>query len=279
MGILLDVVNTYNNYQMSEDTDTANDYALARLLNEHVIKIFKLLADHRDIPDTTEVNHSYVLLADELKQIYARQPELQKIGQPICWQVMDNLEMFHENIGEYKTLAWDYYNSGGDYGEEHNANVTTLCIKANIREPILSSKIENLLAEANKNYAQFKYELDKMYATLSIEYVSGRPVVSVGDEQYYLSAMRDGLALTVISYCLKHYPDKQIDLKTLKSELNEAQISAPGLNNLRENIRNSHFGDKKSLSPFVQAFPKVILVRKTTELSDEQLEIIKLADS
>lgn len=257
----------------------ANDYALARLLNEYVIRIFTLLAAYRDIPDTYDVNSSYVLLANELKQIYARQPELQKIGEPICWQVMNNLEMFHENIGEYKTLAFEYTQSGSDYGEEHNANVTTLCIKANIRKPVLSSKIENLLAEADKNYAEFKHELGMMYAALSIEYVSGRPVVSVGDDKYVLSAMREGLAQTIISYCLKHHADKQIDLKTLKSELSEAGIKAPGLNNLRENIRNSHFGGKNPLSPFVQAFPKVILVRKTTELSNEQLEKIQLAGS
>ena len=264
---------------MSENTDTANDYALAKILNERVISIFSLLADHRDIPNTTGVNRSYVLLADELKQIYARQTELQKIGQPICWQVMDNLELFHENIGEYKTLAFEYIQSGSDYGEEHNSRVGMLCIRADKEKPDLTPQLQKLLDEADKNYAQFKHELDMMYATVSIEYVSGRPVVSVGDDKYYLSAMRDGLAQTVISYCLKHHPDKQIDIKTLKFEFNEAGMKVPGLNNLRENIRNSHFGGKNLLSPFVQAFPKVITVRKTTELSDEQLETIKLAGS
>lgn len=264
---------------MSENTDTANNYALARLLNERVIKIFALLDDQRDLPDYSALNRSYVLLANELKQIYARQPELQKAGGTICWRVMDNVEMFHEEIGEYKTLAYEYTNSGADYGEGHNANVNSLCIKAGIDKPVLSPQIEKLLSETENSINAFQHELDKMYATLSIEYVSGRPVVYVGDEKYYLSAMRDGLAQTVISYCLKHHPDKQIDIKALKSEFNEAEIKVPGLNNLRENIRNSHFGEKNPLSPFVQAFPKVITVRKTTELSDEQLEAIKLAGS
>jgi|JI10StandDraft_1071094.scaffolds.fasta_scaffold03142_21 hypothetical protein len=264
---------------MSENDNNANDYALARIMNERVIRIFALLDTLRDLPDFSTLNRSYVLLANELKQIYARQPELQKAGGTICWRVMDNVELFHENIAEYKTLAYEYTNSGADYGEEHNSNVNMLCIKANIDKPIIPTEIEKLLTEADSNIKAFQYELDKMYATLSIEYVSGRPVVSVGDEKYHLSAMRDGLAQTVISYCLKHHPDKQIDIKTLKSEFNEAQIKVPGLNNLRENIRNSHFGGKNPLSPFVQAFPKVITVRKTTELSDEQLEAIKLAGS
>jgi len=221
--------------EANKQYDPANDYALARLLNEHVIKIFTLLADYRDIPDTTAVNRSYVLLANELKQIYARQPELQEIGGTICWRVMDNIELFHENIGEYKTLAFEYTQSGSDYGEEHNSRVGMLCIKADKEKPDITPQIQKLLDDADKNYAQFKHELDKMYATLSIEYVSGRPVVTVGDDKYYLTAMRDGLAQTVISYCLKHHPDKQIDLKTLKSEFNEAEIKVPGLNNLREN--------------------------------------------
>src|SRR3990167_10186100 len=99
---------------MSENTDNANDYALARLLNERVIRIFYQLDDLRVLPDHASLNRSYVLLANELKQIYARQPELQKIGGTICWRVMDNVEMFHENIGEYKTIAYEYTHSGAD---------------------------------------------------------------------------------------------------------------------------------------------------------------------
>lgn len=265
---------------MSENTDTANDYALARLLNERVITIFSLLADHRDIPDTADVNRSYVLLSDELKIIYARQPELQKLGQPICWQVMANLELFHENIGEYKTLAWEYTQSGADYGEEHNASVTTLCIRANIREPLIPPKIEKLLSEAKTNIENFKAELAKMYVTLSIEEISGRPVVTIGDDKYRLSAMREGLVLTVISFCLAKHPDEQMDLDTLKYEIKESGLSAHGLSNLKESIRNSaHFGVNMPLRPFVDAYPKAILVRKTTELSDEQIDAIKLAAS
>lgn len=258
---------------------SANDYALAKLLNEYAIKIFTSLDVNGSIPDYSDLNRSYIFLVDELKEIYARQPQLQNIGRSICWQVIDNLELFHENIGEYKTLEFEYTHSGADYGEEHNSIVSRLCIKAKIDKPDLTPHLQQLLKVADENFTQYKHELDKMYAKVTIEYVSGRPVVTVGDDKYHLSAMRDGLVLTIISYCLKHHPNEQVDVKTLKSEFNDAGIKAPGLNNLRENIRNSHFGAKKPLSPFVQAFPKVILARNTTELSDEQLEAIKLAAS
>lgn len=260
---------------MSENTDTANDYALARLLNEREIQIFSLLADHKDIPDTTDVNRSYVLLADELKQIYARQPELKDIGQPICWRVMSNLELFHENIGEYKTLAWEYTNSGADYGEEHNANVTTLCIRANATKPQVPPQLEKLLSDADRNIKAFQYELDKMNAKLSIEGFS-IPVVSVGEKKYRFTSMRDGLVLNIIDHCLSKHPNEQIDFDTLKSELKELDIKVPAKTNIKEQIRTSRFGAEQALNPFVTAFPKAIIVRPTVELSDEQIKLIEL---
>lgn len=262
---------------MSEN-NSANDYALAKLLNERVIKIFSLLDTLRDLPDHTALNRSYVLLASELKQIYARQPELRKVGGSICWRVMDNIELFHENIGEYKTLAYEYTNSGADYGEEHNAGVTTLCIKAGIRKPVISSRIESLLAEADSNINAFQHELDKMNATLSIEGFS-IPVVLVGEKKYRFTSMRDGLVLRIIEHCLKNHPNQQIDFDTLKSELNDLEIKVPAKTNIREQIRKSRFGDNMPLNPFVSAYPKAILVRPTVELNDDQIKQIELAST
>lgn len=262
---------------MSENTDNSNDYALAKLLNEREIQIFSLLADHGNLPDTTDVNRSYVLLAEELKEIYARQPELQKVGQPICWQVMSNLELFHENIGEYKTLAWEYVNSGADYGQEHNASVITLCIKANVSKPVIPPQIGLLLSEAENNISAFQYELDKMNAKLSIDGFT-IPVVSVGEKNYRFSSMRDGsLALHILEHCLKNHPNEQVDFVTLKKELNDLGINLPGKTNIKEEFRTSRFGAEQPLNPFVTAFPKAIIVRPTVELSDEQVEIIELA--
>jgi len=263
---------------MSENTATINDYALARLLNERVINIFTLLANHRDIPDTTDVNRSYVLLADELKLIYARQPELQNIGEPICWRVMSNLELFHENIGEYKTLAWEYTNSGADYGEEHNASVTTLCIRTNATKPVISPQIEQLMSEADSNIKSFQYELDKMNAKLTIEGFS-IPVVTVGEIKYRFTSMRDGLVLSIIDHCLKNHPNQQVDFNTLKAELIEQDIKVPAKTNIREQIRKSRFGDNMPLNPFVSAYPKAIMVRPTVELNDEQIKQIELAST
>lgn len=259
--------------------DPANDYALAKLLNEYAIKIFTSLDVTGSIPDYSDLNRSYIFIVDELKEIYARQPELQKIGSSICWQVIDNLELFHENIGEYKTLEFEYTHSGADYGEEHNSKVSRLCIKAKIDKPDLTPHLQQLLEEADTNFTQYKHELDKMYATLSIESISV-PVITVGDEKYHFpSTMRVGAPLNVITHCLEKHPNQQVDIDTLKSELKEAKMTANGLNNIYSNIRKTIFGEGNTLSPFVRAFPRAVLVRKTTELSDEELEAIKLAAS
>lgn len=262
---------------MSENTDKANDYALARVLNERVIAIFKLMDDRRDLPDYSALNRSYVLLREELKQIYARQPELQAAGGSICWKVMQNIELFHENIGEYKSLAFEYSQSGADYGDEHNSNVNMLCIKENIDKPVIPPHIKKLLAEAENNLKVFQHELDKMNATLSIGGFT-IPVVTIGEKEYHLSSMRGGgLVLSIIDHCLKNHPNEQINFDTLKKELNDLEIKVPAKTNIRELIRKSRFGDDMPLKPFVSAFPKAILVRPKVELNDEQIEQIALA--
>jgi hypothetical protein len=261
---------------MSENT-TANDYALAKVLNERLITIFSLLDTQQDLPDYSALNRSYVLLRDEVKQIYERQPELQNAGGSICWKVMQNIELFHENIGEYKSTAFDYANSGADYGEEHNSIVNMLCIKAEIDKPVIPPHIKKLLSDAENNIEVFKYELAKMNATLSIGGFT-IPVVKVGEKEYRLTSMRGGgLVLSIIDHCLENHPNEQVDFDTLKKELNELDIKVPAKTNIREQIRKSRFGEGKPLNPFVSAFPKAILVRPKVELSDEQLEQIELA--
>lgn len=250
-----------------KQADAANDYALAKQLNERVIKIFTLVVDYSSTPDITAVNRSYVLLVDELKQIYTRQPELKKIGLPICWRVLGNLEQIHETAIEYTHFA-------SDYGQEHNSDVSRLCIIADKDKPDLTPQMRKLLNETDKSIAAFKSELDKMYAALTFEKIT-IPVVTIGDTSYRLPSMRNGLANTIVSHCFEKHPNQPITLKALKSELKLEDLNYFGMNNLRENIRNSIFGEKDVLSPFVTASPQQILVKRITALTDKQIEAIK----
>ena len=68
-------------YGKSLDRDKANDYAVATALNERVINIFTLFTSHNTTPDITDINRSYILLADELEKIYNRTSELKNIAE------------------------------------------------------------------------------------------------------------------------------------------------------------------------------------------------------
>ncbi|MGH7197072.1 MAG: hypothetical protein ACREGJ_04910 [Candidatus Saccharimonadales bacterium] len=259
---------------MSENSDDANDYALARILNEHLIKILVLLDDQRDLPDYTALNRSYVLLANEVKQIYARQPKLQKVGGTICWRVMKNIELFHENIGEYKSLAYEYTHSGADYGEEHNSNVNMLCIEANIEKPVISPQIKQLLTEAESNIKAFQYELDKTNATLSFEKIT-IPVITIGNSSYRLTSMRNGITFDLISYCFDNFPNEHVGLTTINKYLQLENLGRPNITNLRDKMRGSHFEDEGPLVPFIEISPRKIMIKKSTALTDEQINSIK----
>lgn len=258
---------------MSEPDNKANDYALAKCLNERAITIFTLVVDHASTPDLTDVNRSYILLIEELKQIYDRQPELKKLGGAICWRVLDNLEQAHEFVP-----AIEFTHSGGDYGQDHNSSVSRLCILAGKNTPDLTPEIKKLIDEADKNIASFTAELGKMYARLSFESMVV-PVVTIGDTKYHLPLMREGLAYNVISFCLAKHPNQEIGLDELKAEMKKAGVDVFGLSNFNNDTYKSIFGKNKTLSPFMTTSPKSILVRKTTALTDQQIATIAKAST
>lgn len=113
-----------------------------------------------------------------------------------------------------------------------------------------------------------------MTATLSFERMT-TPVVSLGKEKYYLPYMRDGVPINVVRFCLENHPSEAMPVKKLRNELKAAGYNNSGLDDLRERLRKSLFGDNKCLQPFVVVSPKVILVYQTIVLSTEQLERIK----
>ncbi len=255
---------------MSEQNSTANDYALAKHLNDRAITMFTLVNDHLNTPDITAINRSYVLIVNELKRIYNRQPLLDEISEPICWQHFSNLAYIHEEAGGYL----DYVN---DYGQSHNGEVISACIIAGIDQPSVSPTLQKILSEANLSLIAFTEELEKMYAGLSFDNMTS-PVVMIGSKRYRLASMQSiGLAYIIISYCLRNHPNQTINIDTLKHELNKTDNKAHGIDNLRDNIRKSVFGDKKPLSPFIEVSPKSIRVKQNTALNERQIQAIQAA--
>lgn len=140
---------------LSEPKRKTNDYALAKYLNERVIATFALIADHSNTPDIAGVNKGYVLMVNELKKIYARNAELQKINEHICWQSFDHIEHIQNDLWEYTR------DTNNDYGQGHNAQVNRLCISNNIETPILDVELNKIIDEASKNVNHFLEQLDE----------------------------------------------------------------------------------------------------------------------
>ncbi len=136
---------------MIQENSKANDYALARYLNERVVKIFALVADHQkhDLPDLSAINRSYVLLVHELKQLYDRNSELSSIGDNICWRTFATIDA----IDPY--TLFEYSDDNRNHGNDHIAKVNSLCIISGKEEPDIPSELNVVLDEATKNMVAF----------------------------------------------------------------------------------------------------------------------------
>ncbi len=136
---------------MSEQKSNANDYALAKFLNERVIAMFALVADNfnKDLPDLTDINRSYVLLVAELKKLYGRNPELSSIRENICWRTFGTLDAID---------SYDLYEYSDDYknhGIQHVSKVNALAINAHKEKPDITPELQRILDEAKANVTVF----------------------------------------------------------------------------------------------------------------------------
>ncbi len=142
-------------YGLSEQRDRANDFALAYYLNNLAIALFEMIADHNNLPDTKAINRSYILIINEIKLLYARNPKLEAIKESICWQSFDRLEHIENEIWDYKQ-----YNEN-DYGIGHNAQVNTLCILNGKETPELTAELKRIIDEAEANGKAFHSILEE----------------------------------------------------------------------------------------------------------------------
>lgn len=135
---------------MSEQNSTANDYALAKYLNERVVAIFALIADyHKDLSDLTDINRSYVLLVKELKEIYTRNSELTDIKENICWRTFDTIDAIDP------FTLWEYSDDYNNHGNSHISKVNSLCVISGKEKPDISPELKKIIDEAKKNVADF----------------------------------------------------------------------------------------------------------------------------
>jgi len=136
--------------KVTKQNETANDYALARYLDEFAVSIFAFVANyHDDLPDLKDINRSYVLIVNELKQIYARNPELAAISENICWRTFSSII----SIDPY--TLYEYSDDYRNHGNDHIARVDELCIIAGIERPDIPERLATILNEAKANVKVF----------------------------------------------------------------------------------------------------------------------------
>lgn len=141
-------------YGLSEARSKPNDFATALMLNNLAMGFFEMIANNnRNLPDTTDINRSYVLITNQLKKLYERNPELKEIEDHICWKAFEAIDYIDGQE------LWEYGNDG-DYGQRHNSKVNKLCIINGKEKPELSPELKAIVREAEANGKAFYAELE-----------------------------------------------------------------------------------------------------------------------
>lgn len=201
---------------MIEQNDTANDYALAKYLNERVATVFALVADHRsDLPDLTALNRSYVLLVNELRALYNGHLELSSIRENICWRTFGTIDAIDPyDLFEYST---DYRN----HGIEHISKVNSLCIVAGKEAPDISADLQKTLNDARSNAIAFAENWLIPEYTFEIT-GSGRLLVNGIDNVMKVNKVNAASTPEIILSQAKTMPNKLIPISAL--DLGESRI-------------------------------------------------------
>lgn len=131
----------------------ANDFALAKAMNEQIYKTFAFvyMGDAFDVSEFYEIpdlNRAYVLVVNELEQIYARNPELQTIKPEPLWKRFNVLKNHTAEIS-------DYIYDTDDWGLEHNARVERLCIIAGVEDPIFTPEQQKLMDDIDVHTTEY----------------------------------------------------------------------------------------------------------------------------
>ncbi len=141
----------------------ANDFALAKALNERTTAIIKTIANAYQYNsflatdmDIKQLNKSYVLLVNELEKIYGRNKELASISVTPAWKHFDIIEGTEWEISEHINQ------NHNDAGQSHVAQVNRLCIITGADKPnFLPALVKQIIDEADEAILAYKTILDE----------------------------------------------------------------------------------------------------------------------
>ena len=142
-----------------KQSTNSNNYPVARVLNKVLLSIIALVrkAEEMDLPEDYEIdelNHAYVLLVNELENLYSQNPQLAEIKPEPFWERYDVL----------KGVSWrllDYLDDPDqDKGQAHIRKLDKLCIIADNETPELSPEQMKLLEHASETIKKYAQTLD-----------------------------------------------------------------------------------------------------------------------
>lgn len=145
--------------ETTNETTKANDYAVAKALNDLVngIMAFMYVAGAHDMSrehQLAEINRVYVLLTYELEKIYTRNPELLAIKPEPIWRRFDVLKYSNWDIK-------DYIDNTDDTGHAHTLRVERLCIIAGVDNPSYTPEQQKLVQSADTVVRKYGQNLVK----------------------------------------------------------------------------------------------------------------------
>jgi hypothetical protein len=132
---------------MTHELNNGNDFAVAKALNESVNSIFSLIPFYQIIGplkefNADELNRAYLLLVNELKQIYDRNLKLAAINPEPTWRKFD--------IIKDKIYKVQKYLEEHDTMQPHILQVEKLCILSEHETPELNQKQEKYIGDVKK---------------------------------------------------------------------------------------------------------------------------------
>lgn len=153
-------------FAKSQDYDKSNDYAVASELSERTSKIFRLVADYaryggmKRFDDNIKlVNRQYILLTNELEEIYKRNSVLLNIAeenQTPIWRVFDVIEG-----KEYEISDFIHYHENNE-GLAHNAQIRKQMIVSGNEEPKYTKTQSRLINETDTAIKLFAKEVERV---------------------------------------------------------------------------------------------------------------------
>lgn len=174
----------------SNKPSQANDYAVAKELNKYALSLlgifnfYQLIGPNKDF-DTKEINRLYVLLVEELRELYDRNPKLSEIIPEPIWRSIDYIYSAYDMQKYMDSFEWKLP------ADLHNSKIDRLTIISDSGEPNYSDK-------QKRQIDSIKRTLDNHHKLIVIEVEKQPPAEESNGwyvEEYTLTYKPDGTIL------------------------------------------------------------------------------------